>query len=204
MNSTTPKKIGSHKPQRTIKRVSHKQFIELKPKKELSYIESLATWFETLQFTHFCTFTTSKPITNRSARRIAQKIFNKLDYGIDPTATMFWASEPFSTKSDEVETVGSKSAMYSKNTERFHLHALIRFCDLSVSSGGPELLKKWYSKSYGRCDVSRIRNSAQYNQWAASIYCTKYTLKKRADYDIHFGNIAREKHISYSEKRVQH
>lgn len=195
MNSTTPTKTGKKKPRRSLKRISHKEFVKLKPEKKPSQVESLANWFETLDFTHFCTFTTRKPITSKACRRIAHKVEQYIQYNIDPTFAFFWASEPFELSQGEVNSNISNTENPINKTTRYHFHALLRINDY-WGHDIRQLLWQWYSKTYGRCEIAPIKKGADYKK-AASIYCSKYTMKKKGDFDIYFGHLARE-------KRVQH
>lgn len=120
--------------------------------------EALAGFLSAVDFTHFTTFTTRKPISVNSARRIAENLAKFLDAG--RTTTMFWAAEAFDTR------------------EGFHFHALLR-----TPMNAMEIFD-WYFKRYGRCQI--INNTDPDTRHSASYYCGKYVTKKLADYDIYF------------------
>lgn len=168
----------------------------MKTFKTLNYSDlqaELAAYFESIDFTHFCTFTTRKPVSIKSCRRIAVKVGNML-CRLDPSAIMFWASEPFALNQHEVELRNKTDEILYKTGkgQRYHFHALIKFSDCSRNadkiSVNRKLLWKWYTQKFGRADLDPIRKeySRAYNRQAAAMYITKYTTKhKDADYDFH-------------------
>lgn len=128
-------------------------------------IVALAGFLDTIEFTHFCTFTTRKPISLNSTRRIAEKVAKYIDAG--EASTMFWAAEEFDVR------------------DGFHFHALLRtpYNQLDVWN--------WYFERYGRCQL--INNTEPDRQLAASYYCSKYVTKKLTDYDMYFGKEIRSR-----------
>ncbi len=121
-------------------------------------IEALGNFLDVIDFTHFCTFTTRKPISLNSTRRIAEKVAKFVNAG--DRSTMFWAAEKFDVR------------------EGFHFHALLQ------SDFSPIEIFNWYFPRYGRCQI--IDNAAQERRQSASYYCAKYVTKSVSDYDIYF------------------
>ena len=128
-------------------------------------IDALAGMLDTIDFTHFCTFTTRKPISLGSTRRIAEKVAKYVDAG--QTSTMFWAAEQFDVR------------------DGFHFHALLRTPMNQLDIFG------WYFERYGRCQL--INNQDPDRRQAASYYCSKYITKKLTDYDVYFSHEIRNR-----------
>lgn len=95
-------------------------------------MSSVADWTPYLQgkrWTQFATFTTSLPISLKSARRLMDKVAVRV---LRDGECMFWAAERFDL-----------------GREGFHVHALID------TRHSPKQVEDWYSKRYGRADVRR-------------------------------------------------
>lgn len=124
----------------------------------MNSVDAIAGFLDVIDFKYFCTFTTRKPISVGSARRIAEKVGTFIDAG--GASTYFWAAEPFDSR------------------EGFHFHALMRtpYNKLEIFN--------WYYSRFGRCQI--IDNQEPDRRLAASYYCSKYITKKLSDYDIHF------------------
>lgn len=120
--------------------------------------QAIAGFLDNIDFRYFCTFTTRKPISIASTRRIAETVVSFVDGG--NTSTVFWAAEPFDVR------------------EGYHFHALMRTPKDKLE------IFDWYFRRYGRCSI--LDNSEPDRRQAASYYCSKYLTKKLADYDIHF------------------
>lgn len=127
--------------------------------------EALAGFLGAVDFTHFCTFTTRKPISVNSARRIAENV--KKFVGAGKQSTMFWAAEKFDTR------------------EGFHFHALLQ------THYHPIEIFDWYHEKYGRCQI--INNTEPDVRQSAAFYCSKYITKELADYDIYFSDRIRNR-----------
>lgn len=92
----------------------------------------LADWSEYLRgkdWTSFATFTTAKPISLKSARRLMDKVALRV---LREGELMFWAAEQFEL-----------------GREGYHCHALIE------TRHSAKQIEDWYSKHYGRADVRR-------------------------------------------------
>jgi len=121
-------------------------------------VEALAGFLDVVDFKYFCTFTTRKPISLNSTRRIAENVGKFIDAG--NTSTLFWAAEPFDVR------------------EGYHFHALMRTHLHALEIYG------WYFQRYGRCQI--INNEEPERRRAASYYVSKYITKKISDYDVYF------------------
>lgn len=122
------------------------------------HTEALAGYLDSINFQYFCTFTTRKPVSVASTRKIAERVANFIDAG--GQNTMFWAAEKFDVR------------------EGFHFHALMK-----VQWITPTDVWAWYFPRYGRCQV--IDNTEIDRRQSASWYCAKYVTKRLADYDIY-------------------
>ena len=101
--------------------------------------EDWIDFLETQKWTQFATFTTKKPITLKSARRLMAKVAVRV---LRRDEKLFWAAEKFEL-----------------GREGYHLHALI------TTRHSANQIEKWYSEKYGRCVVSRYnpkRGAAAY------------------------------------------
>jgi hypothetical protein len=119
-----------------------------------------ANFLNTIDWTHWCTFTTRYDLSMKSARRMSEVIFNKFskqDIFNQGDQKMFWAAEPFDVKNG------------------YHIHALIQ-TELS-----PEDIYKWTNKRFGRTLILPYEKEK-----GAHSYCSKYILKKLSDYDLYF------------------
>lgn len=134
-----------------------------------SELDAIAGFLDTIDFRYFCTFTTSKPISLNSTRRIAENVAKFVDAG--RTSTMFWAAEPFDVR------------------EGYHFHALLRTPVHSLE------IFNWYFPRYGRCQI--IDNYQTERGQAASYYIAKYINKKLSDYDIYFEDNIRNRSQIY-------
>ncbi len=93
---------------------------------------SVSDWTPYLQgkpWSQFATFTTTLPISLKSARRLMEKVATRVLRGGE---YMFWAAERFEL-----------------GREGYHLHALIN------TRHSAKQIEAWYSKLYGRADVRR-------------------------------------------------
>jgi len=110
--------------------------------------EAWTEYLEAKPWTMFATFTTSKPISLGSARRLMQKVGAKV---LRNGECMFWAAERFEL-----------------GREGYHCHALIN------TRYSANQIEKWYSAHYGRADVRRynpLKGAAGY----CAKYMTKKT-----------------------------
>jgi hypothetical protein len=107
--------------------------------------------------THFGTFTTGKPASIKSIRRIAENVVNH----VDPARVrfMFWVAEEF----------------YSRGG--YHFHVLMSCDDIVAVELG-----QWYQKRYGRNQIDKAIRPC--DQYAVSSYCVKNINKPIADWDI--------------------
>lgn len=150
-----------------------------KPKHHDQTKEALAGFLDKISFDYFCTFTTRKPISLFSTRRIAEKVCDQVHAGVH--SSVFWCAEDFDVR------------------DGFHFHALMKIDSLTsprVYSSGPrgrlghytfEAYSKldlfnWYHQKYGRCQI--IDNREPDRQMAASHYVSKYVTKRITDYDF--------------------
>lgn len=127
--------------------------------------EALGNFLDVIDFSHFCTFTTRKPVSVGATRRIAENVAKFVGAGSD--STMFWAAEKFDVR------------------EGYHFHALLE------TPHHPLEIFNWYFPRYGRCQV--INNTEPERRQAASYYCAKYITKQLADYDIYFSHAIRNR-----------
>ena len=128
-------------------------------------VEALGNFLDVIDFSHFCTFTTRKPVSVAATRRIAEKVAKFVDAG--RASSMFWAAEKFDVR------------------EGFHFHAL-----LSTPLHPLEIFN-WYYPRYGRCQI--INNTEPERRQAASYYCSKYVTKELADYDVYLSDAIRNR-----------
>jgi len=124
-------------------------------------VEAWAGYLDSMNLDYFCTFTTRKPISLASTRKIAERVAGRIDAG--GTTTMFWAAEKFDVR------------------EGFHFHALIKIHLQHHIT--PETIWAWYFPRFGRCQV--IDNRDPDRQQTASWYSAKYMTKELADYDLY-------------------
>lgn len=127
--------------------------------------EAIAGFLDNVDFRYFCTFTSRKPISIKSTRRIAEKVGQYIDAG--NKSTFFWAAEKFDVR------------------EGYHFHGLMRTPIDKLE------IWNWYFQKFGRCQL--IDNTEPERRQSASYYCSKYITKALADYDIYFGNDIRNR-----------
>lgn len=114
----------------------------------MSSVNDWTPYLQAKTWTMFATFTTRNPITLKSARRLMEKVANRVLHSGDE---MFWAAEAFEL-----------------GREGYHVHALIN------TRHSANQIEKWYVKRYGRADVRRYdvkRGAAGY----CAKYMTKRT-----------------------------
>ena len=115
-------------------------------------------YLKAIGWTQFATFTTSQPITLKSARRLMEKVGDRV---LSKGEKLFWAAEPFQ--------LGVREGSY-------HVHALLE------TRQSAKQVEDWYSKKYGRADVRR------YNSKLGAVgYVAKYMAKQVHDYDMLVG-----------------
>lgn len=125
---------------------------------EMTPREGWLTYLKGVSWTQFATFTTSKPITLKSARRLMDKVAVRV---LRPGEKMFWAAEPFS--------IGVREGSY-------HVHALLE------TRQSAKQIEDWWREKFGFALVKR------YNpQRGAVEYVAKYMTKQVHDYDILVG-----------------
>lgn len=115
-------------------------------------------YLRTIEWSQFATFTTSKPITLRSARRLMDKVGARV---LREGEKLFWAAEPFQ--------LGVREGSY-------HVHALLE------TRQSAKQVEDWYSRKYGRADVRRYDSKL-----GAVGYVAKYMMKQVHDYDLLVG-----------------
>ncbi len=119
---------------------------------------------------YYLTLTTRYELTQKSARRAAERFFAKIDkeYG---GSVFFWASEPFDVK------------------EGFHIHGLIylKNRELAKTKTGFDLLRKlWRRVSKGNNGFENTFTKIEEFKpsGGASDYVSKYISFDMSDYDI--------------------
>lgn len=137
--------------------------------------EALAGFLSSIDFSHFCTFTTRKPVSIAATRRIAEAVGLQFDAG--RLTTMFWAAEEFDVR------------------EGYHFHALLK------TPYHPMDIFNWYYPRYGRCQI--IHNADPDRRHSASYYCSKYVTKRLADYDIYFAQDIKDRFAERIRDRSQ-
>lgn len=151
--------------------------------------EALAGFLNTIDFTHFCTFTTPNPEGVPGMRRKAIKLAQFIGAGY--RSTMFWAAEKFDSLDGMKSTCRVRypdSGVTDYTTSRYHFHALLKTDVHAI-----EIFDWYYSRFKGRCDI--IRNTDPAVRQSASYYCAKYITKQMADYDIYFGQDIRNRDL---------
>jgi hypothetical protein len=120
--------------------------------------EGWLTYLKGIPWTQFATFTTSKPITLKSARRLMEKVSVRV---LRQDEKMFWAAEPFQ--------LGVREGSY-------HVHALIK------TRQSPKQVEDWWREKFGWAQVRR------YNPKKDAVeYVAKYMTKQVHDYDLLIG-----------------
>lgn len=120
--------------------------------------EEWISYLQDVSWTSFATFTTSKELSLKGARRLMVNVANRV---LRPGDKMFWAVEPFS--------LGVRQGTY-------HVHALLQ------TRQSAKQIEDWYLKKYGRADVRRYNKSL-----GAAVYVSKYMTKSMCDYDLFLG-----------------
>lgn len=105
-------------------------------------------YLQSKEWTMFATFTTAKPISLGSARRLMEKVAARV---LRDGEQMFWAAEQF-----------------EQGREGYHCHALIN------TRHSAKQVEDWYRKHYGRAEVSRY-NPARGAALYCAKYMTKKT-----------------------------
>ena len=123
---------------------------------KLNVTPDYSKFLDSFEWTHWCTFTTKYELSLKSARRLAESIYDRFPDQSQPGINqIFWAAEPFDVRAGT------------------HIHALIHTYD------SKEKLREWANKRYGRAQI------LDYNkQLGAHSYCAKYITKYLSDYDI--------------------
>lgn len=109
----------------------------------------VSDWSEYLRdkhWTSFATFTTAKPITLKSARRLMEKVATRV---LRDGELMFWAAESFPL-----------------GREGYHCHALIE------TRHSAKQIEDWYRQHFGRADVRRYNPKLGASHYCAK-YMTK-------------------------------
>ena len=135
-------------------------------------MDKFDTWVPFLKdigWTQFATFTTRKPITVKSARRIMEQVGFEI---LRPGQKMFWAAETFQ--------LGVRSGYLTDDGKvhkaSYHIHALIE------TRRSPSQVAKWYDEHFGRVQIKRYDK----NKGAVG-YVAKYITKQVHDYDLLIG-----------------
>jgi len=121
---------------------------------------------------YFLTGTTRYSLSQRSARRLAERYFSMLTS--DTTDRMFYVSERFELK------------------DGHHIHALLRtqtnftsLIDLwQYATGNSSTLSGAGTFSWHKTGWNRIQLKTYLPRIGAAGYCSKYILKRSADYDL--------------------
>jgi len=132
--------------------------------------EETAKWLDGQDWDFFCTFTTKYTLTEHSARRSMERLYDRITQKWGGSR-FFWASEPFDRK------------------DGCHTHGLLYFHDrqwkeLNADFDGLRLAWQIVSKgdpSGKKCNASNLSRFKQGR--GASLYCSKYIMKTGADYD---------------------
>lgn len=156
--------------------------------------EAFAGFLDTIDFDCFGTFTTRKPVSIASCRKIAERTVNFCG-----TGNYFWAAEPFNSGTrDKYELRYPDSG--DSNDQRpirtrlgYHFHTL-----MSTDMHKMDIFN-WYYERYGRCDI-QMNNTPEIRK-AASWYLTKYITKDLSDYDFRFSDaLKRRKQTNFLSK----
>lgn len=127
---------------------------------KVSVTPEYSNYLDSIEWTHWCTFTTRYDLSMKSARRMSETIFNHLGNKNDLFARidkMFWVAEPFDVK------------------DGFHIHALVQ------TNLDSKEIYEWTKKRYGRSLVLPYEKEK-----GAHSYVAKYITKSLSDYDILF------------------
>ena len=136
-------------------------------------VESWLPYLEGVSWRHFATFTTSKPITVKGARKLMEQVAFQV---LRPDERMFWAAEPFQ--------LGVREGSY-------HVHALLE------TRWSAKQVQDWWQEHFGHAIVKR------YNPTRGAVhYVAKYLTKSAHDYDLLVGKTRREKRLEYQQDRI--
>jgi hypothetical protein len=142
-------------------------------KQNVAGADAMATWLQGQEWTRFCTFTTPYTLTLPSARRLMEnfhsRITEKVFDGVAPR--FFWVSEKFECK------------------DGYHTHGLLHYDNTALPQGANdmEILTHSFQIVSGAIKQGKRFRVAlnKYNgERAAGRYCSKYLLKRYADYDF--------------------
>jgi len=128
--------------------------------------ESWTNWLETLPWSHWCTGTTSYPLSLASARRLMSRyhsvVARTLPTGAD--IRIFWVAEPFELR------------------DGHHTHFLQHIsCDVLRYQ---DLYQLWQVAAKKELGWHRIQMETFKPKIGAGGYCSKYVQKAKADFDI--------------------
>ncbi len=140
---------------------------------DLSYskiINTYGTFLEKQGYTHYVTITTTYQLSMKSARNLAERFGNQLNYdGV--VAEMFWVAESFDI------------------TEGNHIHALVKLVGTDITNP----INRIKVAAQNAIGVSRkgmdYKNTKIYPykpNLGANYYIAKYITKPITDYDIFF------------------
>lgn len=124
----------------------------------MTIVETWLPYLRTVPWTQYATFTTFRPITLKSARRLMDRVALRV---LRPGEKLFWAAEPFQ--------LGVRAGSY-------HVHALIE------TRQSARQIERWYRAKHGRADVRQYDRKL-----GAAAYVAKYMTKGMHDYDMLLG-----------------
>jgi hypothetical protein len=138
------------------------------------------------KWTYFCTFTTGYELTQKSARRLMERYFQRIcDYirvGEKPCSeiSMFWATEPFELK----DGCHIHALLYlpKEYTSELHFQNLIHIYQIASGNKISVMDKKTGAcrfESWNRVDFSKYKGKT------GASYCSKYVTKRMGDYDYY-------------------
>lgn len=139
---------------------------------DLSYsknINAYGTFLEEQNYTHYVTITTKYELTLKSARNLAERFGNQLNYkGV--VAEMFWVAESFDTK------------------EGNHIHALVKLIGTDITTPINRIkvaAKNAIGLSNKGLDYKNTKIYPYQTKLGANYYISKYINKPITDYDIY-------------------
>ena len=139
---------------------------------DLSYsniINAYGTFLEEQCYTHYVTITTKYSLTLKSARNLAERFGNQLNYK-GTVAEMFWVAESFDTK------------------EGNHLHALVKLIGTNITNPINRIkvaAKNAIGGSIKGLDYKNTKIYPYQSKLGANYYISKYINKPITDYDIY-------------------
>lgn len=150
------------------KRSFKNAFVQQRYEQNLEYAKSLADYLQNQEWQRFCTFTTAYELTLPSARRLMQRFQDRVQDRVfnGSPVRLFWVAEKFESK-DGFHTHGLLN--YPKDAENV-------FDILPVITESYRIVA---AQNDARVNFSRYNKSR-----AAGMYCSKYLLKRYADYDL--------------------